>query len=82
MFNQICINKEMLQIYIYIYIYIYIVNETIDIVINNIYNNPSLPPLKIKPNILRKILLACTTEVPFHDLLDNIYLHIYIYIYM
>ena len=30
------------------------VNETIDIIINNIYNNPSLPPLKTNPNILRK----------------------------
>ena len=28
------------------------VNETIDIIINNIYNSPSLPPLKINPNIL------------------------------
>ena len=50
------------------------VNETINIIINNIYNNPSLPPLKINPNILRKLLLTCTTEVPFHDHLGNIYI--------
>ena len=49
------------------------VNETIDIIINNIYNNPSLPPLKINPNILRKLILTCTTEVPFYDNLGNIY---------
>ena len=49
------------------------VNETVDIIINNIYNNPSLPPLKINPNILRKLLLTCTTEVPFHDHLGIIY---------
>ena len=49
------------------------VNETIDIIINNIYNNPSLPPLKINSNILRKLLLTCTTEVPFYDHLGNIY---------
>ena len=49
------------------------VNETVDIVINSIYNNPSLPPLKINPNILRKLLLTCTTEVQFHDNLGNIY---------
>ena len=49
------------------------VNETIDIIINNIHNNPSLPPLKINPNILRKLLLTCTTEVPFYDHLGNIY---------
>ena len=45
----------------------------IDIIINNIYNNPSLPPLKINSNILRKLLLTCTTEVPFYDHLGNIY---------
>ena len=28
------------------------VNETIDIIINNIYNNPFLPSLKINTNIL------------------------------
>ena len=43
-------------------------------IIDNIYNNPSLPPLKINPNILQKLLLACTTEVPFHDHLGNIYI--------
>ena len=47
------------------------VNETIDIIINNIYNNPSLLPLKINLNILRKILLTCTTEVLFLDHLGN-----------
>ena len=49
------------------------VNETVDIIINNIYNNPSIPPLKINPNMRRKLFLACTTEVPFHDHLRNIY---------
>ena len=49
------------------------VNETVEIIINNIYNNASLPPLKIIPNILRKLLLTCTTEVPFHHRLGNIY---------
>ena len=49
------------------------VNETVDIIINDIYNNPSLLPLKINPDILRKLLLTCTTEVPFHDHLGNIY---------
>ena len=41
--------------------------ETINIIINNIYHHPMLPPLKINSNILRKILLLCTTEVPFYD---------------
>ena len=48
--------------------------ETIDIIINDICNNLSLPPLKINPNILWKILLTGTTEVPFHDYLGNIYI--------
>ena len=51
-------------------------NETIDIIINNIYNNTSLPPLKTNPNILRKIFLKCTTEVPFYDNQGNIYTQI------
>ena len=50
------------------------VKKTIDVIINNIYNNPSLPPLKINSNILRKIRLTCTTEVPFHDHRGNIYI--------
>ena len=50
------------------------VNKTIDIIINNIYNNQSLSLLKINPNILRKLLLTYTTEVPFHDQLGNIYI--------
>ena len=49
------------------------VYETVYIIINNIHNNPSLPPLKIIPNILRKLLLTCTSEVPFQDHLGNIY---------
>ena len=50
------------------------INETIDIIINNIYNNTSFPPLKINPNILQKLLLTYTTLVPFHDHLGNIYI--------
>ena len=50
------------------------VKETIDIIINNIYNEPSFPPLKINLNILRKIFLTCTSEALFYDPLGNIYL--------
>ena len=50
------------------------VKETIEIIIENIYKNPLLPPLKINPNILKKILLICTTEVPFYDHKGNIYI--------
>ena len=40
---------------------------------HNIYNKPQNPPLKIYTNILRKILLSCTTEVSFYDYHGNIY---------
>ena len=53
---------------------IYVYNENIDIIMNNINNNPSLPPLKINPNIIRKILPTCTTEVPLQDHLGDIYI--------
>ena len=55
-------------------LYIYIpVKETIDIFINNIYSNQSLPR-KINLNILPKILLTCTIEVTFYDHLGNVYI--------
>ena len=52
------------------------VNETIDIIINNIHKNLPLSLLKINYLLVyfEKILLACATEVPFHDHLGNIYL--------
>ena len=37
------------------------------------YNNSSLLPHKINPNILPKTLLTCTTEVPFYDHLGYTY---------
>ena len=46
----------------------------IDVIINNIYHHPTLPPLKIDSNTLRKILLLCPTEVPFFDHHGNIYI--------
>ena len=51
-----------------------VVNETIDIIINYVSNNPLLPLLKINPNVLRKLLLTCTNEVLFYDHLGKIYI--------
>ena len=48
--------------------------ETIYLIINNICQHPTLPPLKINSNNLRKILLFFTTGVPFCDLHGNIYI--------
>ena len=50
--------------------------ETINIIINNIHHHPTVPPLKINPNTLRKILLLCTTQIPFYDPNGNIYIYI------
>ena len=44
------------------------------IIINNIYHHPTLPPLRINFNISRKILLFCTTDVPFYNPHENIFL--------
>ena len=49
------------------------VKETIDIIINNIYNNPPLPIHKINPNILCKLSLICITKVPFYNHNGEIY---------
>ena len=50
--------------------------SSINIFINNIYHHPTLPPLKINSNTLRKILLFCTTQVPFYNSHGNIFIHI------
>ena len=50
------------------------VQETINIIINNIYHHPTLSPLKMNTNTLRKILLLCTTEVLFYDPHENIFI--------
>ena len=48
--------------------------ETINIIINNIYHHPTFPPLKINSNTLRKIFLLCTTEAPFYNPHENIFI--------
>ena len=51
------------------------VKDTINIIVNNIYNNPSLPILKINPNIIRRLLLIPTTKVSFYNHCGDIYIH-------
>ena len=48
--------------------------ETINIIINDIYHHPTLPPFKTNSNTLYKILLLYTTEVPFYDPHGNIFI--------
>ena len=47
--------------------------DTIDLITENIYNHPTLPPLKIPRNILKNMLISCTTEVPFRGPDGNLY---------
>ena len=44
-----------------------------DIIMHNTYNYPTYSPLKVNLNILKKIHLNCSTEVPFYDHHGNIY---------
>ncbi|XP_076059498.1 uncharacterized protein LOC143036137 [Oratosquilla oratoria] len=38
---------------------------TINIIMDNVYHHPQLPPPKIPENNLKQLLIACTTEAPF-----------------
>ena len=44
-------------------------DTTIQFILTNVYDHPTLPPLKIPKNILTKLLIACPTQAPFrsHD---------------
>ena len=51
------------------------VHETIKIIIENVYNYPSIPPPAIQPKIIEKLPLTCTNKVPFYDHSGNIYIY-------
>ena len=50
------------------------VNRTIKVILENVYNHPTIPPPPISKLILQKLLLICTTEVPFRDIDGNMYI--------
>ena len=50
------------------------VDETINIIIQEVYNHPSLPPLEIPAESLRNLLKICTTKTPFKSPNGDIYL--------
>lgn len=52
------------------------VDETFDIICNSVYKHNLIPTPTLKPNILRKLLRACTTKVNFYDYTGNIYIQI------
>ena len=39
--------------------------DTIDIIINNVYNHPTLPPPPLPPAELKELLILCTQGTPF-----------------
>lgn len=49
------------------------VHETIDIIINNVYNHPTLPAPKIPSETLRELLVVCTTKTPFQHINGDLY---------
>ena len=50
--------------------------ETIDIILRNVYENDSIAPPFILKNILRELLMTCTTENPFRNLNGDTYIQI------
>ena len=41
------------------------INDTLNIIIDAVYNHPDLPQPSFSQDILRDLLLICTTETPF-----------------
>ena len=50
------------------------VQETVDIIMNNVYHHPFLKPPSIPQGILREMLLICTTKVPFRHINTKLFL--------
>ena len=49
------------------------VKRTINIILEKVYNHPTIPAPVIPKEILEKLLLICTTEVPFRDMDGTMY---------
>jgi hypothetical protein len=49
------------------------VRPTIDIILNNVFNHPTLPKPDISESSLESLLLLCTTEAPFYHIDGSIY---------
>ena len=49
------------------------IDDTIEIIIHNVYNHPTLHAPKISQNILKQLLQLCTKELPFKSPDGNIY---------
>ena len=49
------------------------VQETINIILDNVFNHPTLPPLAMEKQTLEDLLITCTTETPFKNINGDIY---------
>ena len=47
---------------------------TVDIICDSVYNHSALPPPAFDRNILKKLLIACTTKCPFSHIDQQLYL--------
>jgi hypothetical protein len=52
------------------------VHKTIQIILDSIYRNNELPPIKIPENELKELLLICTTQTPFRAPNDQLYVQV------
>ena len=71
LFTKVPVLETINIIIIFIIILIFSRNRSF---VLDIYYHLTLPPLQITSNNLQKILLHCTTEVPFHDAYGNIFI--------
>jgi hypothetical protein len=52
------------------------VNRTINIILDKVYNHPTIKPPSIPKEVLKELLTICTTEAPFRDPEGNMYIQI------
>ena len=52
------------------------IDETIEIILKNVFNHPDIPPPKMSPQILKNLLQLCTKEAPFRCPRNKLYVQI------
>ena len=50
------------------------VHRTVNIILDKVYNHPTIPAPVIPKHTLKELLLICTTEVPFRDMDGKMYI--------
>ena len=48
------------------------VEQTIEIILHHAYNHPTMPPPPMPQDIMKKLLLICTTKTPFKNYNEEI----------